>query len=339
MTDPDKSGDILLNLNSNTWQAYNEWGGYSFYYSAFIGHAAQTISFDRPTAPAFFNYEYYLVLWLENFAAARGLKIGYTTNFDVYRDPGVLDNYRLFVSGPHNEYWSLEEFQAVYRRIFERGQNTIFIGANTAYWQVRYADVNSAANHDFRGRQLICFKSIDDPIRYRGDPEEAFDLITMRFRDQARWPETMLMGVAYQSWFSPQVLPPITYPYFVARTDLPFFQGTGYEVGDRVGDIVGYEWDNTDPEGDGRRLWDPEKSRIPQIDPASLQVLMTGKAVDVDGREGKAEAVYFVSRAGARVLSTGTIRWVLGLGAPGFVQERFKLLNRNLFEYFLEPSA
>lgn len=110
------------------------------------------------------------------------------------------------------------------------------------------------------------------------------------------------MGVAYQSWFSPKVLPPITYP-FVARTDLPFFHGTGYEVGDRVGDIVGYEWDNTDPEGDGRRLWDPEKSRIPQIDPASLQVLMTGKAVDVDGREGTAEAVYFVSRAGARVFS------------------------------------
>jgi hypothetical protein len=134
------------------------------------------------------------------------------------------------------------------------------------------------------------------------------------------------------------VLPPITYP-FVARTDLPFFHGTGYEVGGRVGDIVGYEWDNTDPEGDGRRLWDPEKSRIPQIDPASLQVLMTGKAVDVDGREGTAEAVYFVSRASARVFSAVTIRWALGLCAPGFAQERFKPLNRNLFEYFLEPSA
>ena len=75
----------------------------------------------------------------------------------------------------------------------------------------------NGADDDFRGRQLICFKSLDDPIRFRGDKERSFDLITMRFRDEARWPETMLMGVAYQSWFSPQVVPPITYPYFVAR--------------------------------------------------------------------------------------------------------------------------
>ena len=68
------SGDILLELSSNTWQAYNEWGGYSFYSSDFVGTNAQTISFDRPTAPDFFDYEYYLVLWLERFAAERGLK-------------------------------------------------------------------------------------------------------------------------------------------------------------------------------------------------------------------------------------------------------------------------
>ena len=174
----------------------------------------------------------------------------------------------------------------------------------------------STGREDFRGRQLICFKSIDDPIRYRGDKERSSDLVTMRFRDEARWPETMLTGVAYQSWFSPEVVPPITCPYFVERNDLPFFAGTGYEVGDRVGDIVGYEWDNTDPEGDGRRLWDREKSRIPPLDPAEIKVVMTGSPVDVDGRPGKAEAVYFVCGRGQGV-QLGDDPLVLGLGAPG----------------------
>ena len=334
VTESDRSGDILLELSSNTWQAYNEWGGSSFYTSDFIGTNAQTISFDRPTAPDFFEYEYYLCLWLEQFAAEHGLKLGYATNFDVHRDPKFTENYRLFISGSHNEYWSLEEFEAVYRRIFELGKNTIFMGANTAYWQIRYADVNGAAD-GFRGRQLICFKSLDDPIRFRGDKKSSFDLITMRFRDEARRPETMLMGVAYQSWFSRETVPPITFPYMVTRTDLPFFEGTGYTVGDPIGDVVGYEWDNTDPTGDGRRLWDAEKSRIPPIDPATIDVLFTGSPVDIDGRPGKAEAVYFVSKAGAKVFSSGTIRWALGLGAAGYERQPFKTFNANLLKHFL----
>jgi hypothetical protein len=334
-TDRGRSGDILLELSTNTYQAYNEWGGYSLYVSDFVGTNAQTVSFDRPTAPDFFRWEYYLALWLERYAAERGLKVDYATNFDIYRDPTFAEKYRLFVSGSHNEYWSLEEFEAVHRRIFELGKNTVFMGANTAYWQVRYADVNGAGADACRGRQLVCFKSLDDPVRFRGDKGRSFDLITMRFRDGARRPETMLMGVAYQSYFSDAAVPPIRCPYVVARTDLPFFEGTGYRVGEPIGDVVGYEWDNTDPDGDGRRLWDPQQSRIPPLDPAAIKVPFTGAPVDIDGKPGKAEAAYFVSPAGAKVFSSGSIRWALGLGAPGWEQERFKLLNRNLLDHML----
>ena len=99
--------------------------------------------------------------------------------------------------------------------------------------------------------------------------------------------------------------------------------------------MVGYEWDNTDPDGDGRRLWDPEQSRIPPLDPAAIKVLFTGAPVDIDGKSGKAEAAYFVSPAGAKVFSSGSIRWALGLGAPDYEQERFKLFNRNLLDHML----
>jgi hypothetical protein len=336
VTNPRRSGDVLVVLSTNTWHAYNAWGGYSFYESAFLGDRAQMISFDRPSSPAFFEYEDYLVRWLEKIAAENRFQIDYATNFDVHRDPASVDRYRLFISGSHNEYWSKQEFDALYRRIFKLGKNTLFLGANAAYWQIRYADVNRAADGPDHGRQLICFKSLDDPIRQRVGEKEGDLLATARFRDGARRPETMLTGSAYQSYFAMRSETDPKYPYVVARTDLPFFQGTGYTKGQSIGDIVGYEWDNTDPDGDGRRLLDPKTSQIAPLDPAAIKVLFTGTPVDVDGRQGKAEAVYFVSKAGAKVFNAGSIRWAWGLGKPGFESEQFRTFNRNLVLYFLK---
>jgi hypothetical protein len=101
--------------------------------------------------------------------------------------------------------------------------------AFSAYWQVRYGDLDEPAGRPNWGRQLVCYKDDDDPIRQRvPDEREAMMLVTAMFRQEARRPETMLMGVAYQSYFEPES--GAKYPYFVARTDLPFFAGTGYQV-------------------------------------------------------------------------------------------------------------
>jgi hypothetical protein len=340
VTNKDRTGDILFELSTNTYQAYNEWGGYSFYDCDFVGTHARMISFDRPTDQeiTFFAYEYFLILWLEQLATGLGLKVDYATNFDIHRDPGLAQSYQLFISGSHNEYWSKEEFDAVHHRIHELGKNTMFFGANAAYWQVRYADVNGPDPHSNRGRQLICYKSIEDPIRYRVSDSEAMEVITMRFRDMGRRPESMLMGSAYQSYFASSAVPLIKYPYLVARTDLPFFRGTGYRVGDPIGDLVGYEWDNTDPDQDGIRLWNAQSSRIAPVDLGSIKVLFTGSPVDIDGKRGNAQATYYVSNAGAKVFNAGSIRWSWGLGKAEFEREAFKTFNRNLLLHFLDIS-
>jgi hypothetical protein len=116
----------------------------------------------------------------------------------------------------------------------------------------------------------------------------------------------------------------------VARTDLPYFVGTGWSVGDVAADVVGYEWDNRDPEGDGKRLWDAGRSHNAAIDAASVSVLFRGEAIDADGGPGLAEATFFQSTAGAKVFNAGTVRWVWGLGKPGFVQPAFQTFNANL---------
>ncbi len=284
VTNPNRSGDVLVELGTNTYNAYNAWGGYSLYESAFAGERAQILSFDRPASPAFYDYDYYLVMWLEALARKRGFTIDYASNFDVHRDRSFTDKPKLYISGTHNEYWSKEQFDAVHHRIFKLGKPAIFFGANTAYWQVRYADM--AKFKEDWGRQLVCYKSPDDPMRQRGEDGDTELQLTMLFRDGARMPETMLCGVAYDNFFNPGDEKGPKYPYKVMTLDSPFFDGLDWQIGHPIADVVGYEWDNRDPKGDGARLWDAKLSRIPPIDPATIKVLFAGEPLDEQGPQG-----------------------------------------------------
>jgi hypothetical protein len=331
VTNPRRSGRILLKLCTNTYQAYNSWGGHSLYPNDDEARGAM-VSFDRPTGPAFFEYDVYLARWLEELGLRNGFAVDYASNFDVHRDGGIFTDYPVVAFGAHDEYWSKEEFDAVERRIFQDGKNTIFFGANTAYFQIRYADVNRPPGDHDRGRQMICFKSTNDPIARRTTAADGQMLVTARFRDGARRPETMLAGVAYQDWF-PSDAPGV--PYYVADTDSPLFEGTGYRGGDAAADVVGYEWDNRDPAADGRRLWDKARSANAEIPEHTIKVLFRGSAAGEKTPNGLAEAVYFEAASGAKVFSSGTIRWCWGLGKSGFEREAFKKFNENLVLLFL----
>ena len=61
---------------------------------------------------------------------------------------------------------------------------------------------------------------------------------------------------------------------------------------------------------------------------------VTGSSVfDFEG-DGRAEAVYWESPAGAKVFASGAIRWDWGFGRPGYSTPAFLTFSRNLFDYF-----
>ena len=329
-------GGVLLKLGTNTYQAYNDWGGFSFYTGGRDDLARGCmLSFDRPSPPGFLEYEIFLARWLEELGQRMGFQVDYASNFDVHAAPALLDAYKLVICGSHDEYWSKEEFDAFEARIFQKGGNTLFLGANCAYWQVRYADINRPPGGAEHGRQMVCYKSTQDLIARRPEVKDPALLVTAQFREGNRRPETMLMGVGFQSWFSPGGNPGQRVPYMVADATHPLFAGTGYQAGGRAADVVGYEWDNRDPSGNGARLWDQERSRIAPVAAEKIQVLFRGHPVDVWGRTGLAEAVYFETPAGAKVFSAGTVRWAWGLGRPGYVQPEFQKFNENLIMHGL----
>jgi hypothetical protein len=328
---PKRSGAVLVRLGTNTYQAYNDWGGHSLYPNDDDERRGLLVTYDRPTPPSFFEYDVFLVTWLETLAQSLG-GVDYAGNFDVHTDPSLIEPYPLVVTGSHDEYWSAEEYAAFHRRIFKLGRNVVFLGANTAYCQIRYGDLNRAPGAPELGRQIVCFKTAEDPIVRRAGPGDARDLPTNNFRTDARRPETMLVGGAFQNWF--EAGGPLRPAFHVARVDLPMFEGTGWKVGDSAADVMGYEWDNRDPDGDGRRLWNDKASLEPAIDPTRISVLFRGEAVGADGAPGVAEATLFRSPAGAQVFNAGSIRWMWGLGKEGFVNSPFLRFNENLIRQF-----
>ncbi|HLV00317.1 MAG TPA: N,N-dimethylformamidase beta subunit family domain-containing protein [Acidobacteriota bacterium] len=365
VTNPAQDGDIAIVLSTNTYQAYNVWGGHSLY-SGFLGSSDKSVmvSFDRPTISQFHQWEFYYVQWLETL----GYKVDYLSNFDVAQDPAWTEKYPLFIVLGHNEYWSKEGYDYLERRIFEQGKNTMFLGGNLVYWQVRYQDIAGLPGGPSLGRQIVCYKNRYDPIIDRLAEEDAKLFVTSTFRSNNRRPESMLMGVMYENYFlAPmpwhrvygniripiegrafgsqlqpawQAGPREYFPaYQVVDNSLPFFQGTGLNIGDELPGLIGYEWDNRGLELDPPRGWREGVSVNKEIPQDSIKVLFSGKLVGAGDRPGLAEAVYFETDSGARVFSSGTIRWPWGLGKAEFEHQGFKTLNANLVRYMLETDA
>ena len=137
---PAHHSTILVQVPVNTWQAYNAWGGRSLYDFDYAGPRANHVSFDRPYAwkpggQSPLGWELPIVRFLER----EGYDVSYQTDVDTDRDPGSLLRHRLVIVAA-----TTSTGRSTMRDAFEmrahRGTNLAFMGANIAYWQVRYED-------------------------------------------------------------------------------------------------------------------------------------------------------------------------------------------------------
>jgi len=236
--EPGKNAKILLQLATNTYNAYTNWGGYSLY--AYNGrHKVQgrRVSFDRPLSSQFRQWEEPFVKWAE----AAGYAIDYAVNSDLEFRPELLKHYKLVLSVGHDEYWSAPMRDNLEKYI-ENGGNVAFFSGNTCCWQVRSED---------GGRALACWKQNfgDDP-HYK---EEKYKTLTSLWSHYlVGRPENTLTGVGFlwggyhrshgQFMDGPG-------SFIAHRPDHWLFAGTNLRRGDRFGadlpkyKVVGYECD------------------------------------------------------------------------------------------------
>ena len=171
--DPAARRRALLVLGTNTWNAYNTWGGKRLY------TGGNQVSFARPFArgmldrpeverddrksrPVYTGEEpdtdglifqayrternYPSAIgstgWFTHerrfaeWAERRGYEPDYAISADLDRDTTVLDGHDLVISVGHDEYWSAGQRDTLEAHV-ERGGHFVSFSGNTMFWQVR----------------------------------------------------------------------------------------------------------------------------------------------------------------------------------------------------------
>jgi N,N-dimethylformamidase beta subunit-like protein len=308
---PGDAAAILVQVPVNTWQAYNPWGGKSLYTYNSTGEVAATkVSFDRPYSEnVLVDVPWSLEVQAVHFLEREGYDVSYATDVDVDRSPSILLNHRLAMSIGHDEYWSRRQRDG-FDIALDRSTNIAALGANAAYWQIRYEDAH---------RTVVSWRSPE------ADPVKSTTARTTQFRAlEPGRPECRLFGVMYaynaQRWAGS---PPTSYG-LAAPSDDPWLLGTGIERRDDIPDIVGYEWDTL----------------MPGCFPGRVTRLLHSEPRGEDKRVHPADAVRGVARSGARMFATGTLEFSWSLDSFGnhLPSRRIQVLMENAVDDLTRPA-
>ena len=271
-----RSSAILVQASTNTWEAYNAWGGKSLYpFNSTGGVAATKVSYNRPydsAAGTLFNFEYPLVRFLERW----GYDVSYTADVDTDQNPSTLLRHHLVVDSGHGEYWTTRMRDA-FESAKSSGVDLMFLGADMGDWHIRYED-GSRTIVEYRNAQL-------DP-----DPDPAAK--TVRFSQLVPpRPQCQLLGIQYQGGFRSDFPQPTDYHVNPDALKNPWFAGSGFTGQSTLRGLVGYEWDGIKP----------------GCEPSALTVLFRASGPP------DADAVVYRAASGARVFSSGSLQFVWGL--------------------------
>ncbi len=290
--------EILVMASTNTWQAYNDWSGQSFYrYGLSEETVASTIiSFHRPNKAAkpigdsghLVGAELHLHRWLEN----NGYNFDVVADSDLHDDENLLDNYKVVILNVHPEYWTLKMYNQLHYYL-EGGGKLMYLGGNGVYWRV-------ALLHD----------RIE--VRKVGSNHTYADGLGGKFRTLGM-PESRHLGVQYTN------VGINTYaPYLVYNADHWIFEGTGVANGDLIGEL---SLNNGKASGG-------ETDKMTKNSPNNTVVLGIGTNPDFGG----AHMVYYDTPNGSKVFSVGSISYTGSLSVDPIIHQ----ITKNVLDNFLK---
>ncbi len=329
-----RPGRLLAELETSTYEAYNDWGGDDLYPSvrrvALTGSTQGVeVSYDRPYdtitgAGQLFARDIAMVRFLER----EGYPVTYTTDTGVDLNARELLGARAVLDIGHSEYWSQRAHDA-YAAARDAGVSLAFFTSDTMGWRVRFGRATRASSEAGRPDHVI--------IAYK---EQAL-LDPARAAPTGRFPDAgaSVTATVYENCITPRLsrLPgPPVYAYYgwsPSPTLRPrwLFKGSGFTADAIVPGIVGYELD-----------------RVAPLPPAPVHLIGGGAAV-CQGRVAGSDRTYttlYRARSGALVFSTGTMGWQLGLSplpatspdAPRAADPRLVRLTENLLARMLGAS-
>lgn len=286
---------IAVLASTHTWQAYNAWGGKSFYVPQ--NDYAKYLSYHRPNsrvAPTgsginhLTRAEIWILAWLEN----NGYDYDLYSDVDVHADSTLLENYQTLILNTHPEYWSAQMIDHL-KTFLDEGGNLLYLGGNGLYWKVTMDSTNTV---------LECRK--DGSVHSQTGEKGGL------WQNLGR-PQSRLLGVRYSSagyntWW-----------YFKVRDASHWiFSGTGYENGEIFG-ALGYN-------GGGASGWEMDKID-PENSPANVVLLAKGGNPNNSG----ADMIYYDHPGGGYVFSASSISFGGTLARTDGKYEKMSVFVRN----------
>ncbi|MBI5055594.1 MAG: hypothetical protein HZB61_03125 [Nitrospirae bacterium] len=291
---------IAVIASTNTWHAYNSWGGQNFYINFTSFPSKYVLSTQRPFDLYVRNHvedtcqitrdhllvgERFVWSWLER----EGFQ------YDLYSDTDLhskdifekyLKHYKIILLSTHNEYWSYEMIEHL-KEFIKAGGNVISLSGNTMYKEVSYPDEN-----------LI-----------------VLDGAYLRYQD---FSEETVLGVAhdlrgFKTWDA----------YKVVQPDHWIFSSTGL----KNGDLIGKDGLNVSLTGKpGASGWETDK--IYPLAPDGTTLLAKG----INEGDGGAEMVIYQENGGGSVFSVGSISFGGSLLSDSHISQ----ITKNVVERFLK---
>ena len=316
---------ILMVASTLTWNAYNDWGGWSLYRGpannrdpsspVTTADRAREVAVHRPlTGPGYSQLTFMdlpVVGELERLAVDRHLDVGYTTDVSVDADPGQLSAHAELVFGGHSEYWTTRMYDGLLVAQ-AGGVNAAFLGANNLWWRARLEGSTASGEP---AREVVYRFAAQDPNR--AEPTIQWQAVT-----PSRDPATVL-GQSHAE---------IGVRGGLALVDPPawFLAGSGLTAGQLLPGAVGNEADGYNP-----------RAR----NPLRTQVLAQGV---LDGRHGPVLTTisYSTQLSGAAVFAAGTTDWACGWTGvcadrtvPAATARAIGVLTANVLAALSTPSA
>lgn len=335
---------IAVIAGTNTWNAYNRFGGRSNYVNATglpdtpVVHARSDLDrFQEEDAWAHENHEYEPLSFERpcrfnhvpeerevtdpiqgkeesHTAPAEWRLLGWLEregyDYDLYADRQLhdgtldLDAYDAVVVHTHPEYWSRRMYERLKSWVFDRGGNLAYLGGNGINAEVVFLD--------------------DGRMRVRNDTtgvhEESLHVDSAteyesRFHSTVE-SEGTLLGVAFtRSGIMTAA------PYETLEPDHWIFDGTDLEAGDLFGEETLQERVSGGASGH-------ETDKLSRFAPAETERLAKGCNPD----DGGAEITYFETDSGASVFATGSITYPAGL----LVDDVLTTITRNVLDRFVD---
>ena len=279
----DRKADLLFQTSDMTWLAYNRWPQWRSLYDlgsapwgASNGKVGYDVSFDRPYAlywngyPAGFHPltngsgEFLMTEFpLAFWLEKEGYDVTYISNVDTHADAKGLLRAKVFLSVGHDEYWTERMFENV-RKARDAGVHLAFLSGNSISGVVELLP-----GSDGRANRIM---------RRAG----------RGFSGEEELMGATSYGVGFADWTSD-------------RPEHWVFEGTNMKKGDRIAQLVGWEYHGPPL---GKR--------------ADLVVLSEGPVYGASGekRPGTYATTLYTAPKGNLVFNAGTCWWNVVLSSP-----------------------